>query len=128
MACDNLLIAVVDDESSVRVMLRRVLRLAKYEVQVFENGQAFLDAIASHRPSCAVIDVHMDGLSGLDVSQRIQSAGMHMPIVLITASDDPAIDLAAVQVGAQCLLRKPFSSEALLAAISDAIGTVGVDA
>jgi FixJ family two-component response regulator len=117
----NPLIAVVDDEVSVRTMLRRVLRVVDYEVATFASGEDFLASLASRKPACVVLDVHMPGLSGLDVQRCMHETSLRVPVVLITASDDSSLDRAAVAGGAAHLLRKPFSSAALLAAIHDAL-------
>lgn len=109
---------MVDDEASVRTALRRLLRLANYEVAVFGCGDSFLASLAGRRPDCAILDVHMPGLSGFDVRARLCAAHIDVPVVFITASDDTALDRAALKAGA-ALLRKPFSSAELL----DAVGT-----
>ena len=118
-------IAVVDDESRVRTMLGRMLRLADYKVSAFATGEEFLDSLNVHLPACAILDVHMPGLSGLDVQSRIREARIRIPIVLITASDDIALDRMAIEGGAVCLLRKPFSGDALLEAVGNALGSGG---
>ena len=114
-------IAVVDDEASVRTMLRRVLRLADYDVDVFASGEDFLDSLASRKPDCAILDVHMPGLSGLDVHARMQAMRAGIAAVFITASDDPGIGEAVTRRHGSTLLRKPFSSDNLLDAIATAL-------
>jgi len=116
------LIAVVDDEAPVRTMLRRVLRLADYEVATFTCGQEFLDSLPSRVPACAILDIRMPGLSGLDVAERLRVQRVPVPVVLITASDDSELDRSATAVGAIGPLRKPFSTDALLAAVRCAVG------
>jgi FixJ family two-component response regulator len=114
-------IAVVDDEASVRTMLGRVLRLADYEVAAFSSGEDFLASLATRRPDCLVLDVHMPGLSGFDVRWRMCAEHKDIPVVFITASDDLALDRIVLEASGIKLLRKPFSSEKLLAAIDDAL-------
>ena len=118
----NALIAVVDDEPPVRTMLRRALQLADYEVATFAGGEEFLAALPTLRPACVVLDVHMPVLSGFDVARRMREVNLRVPVILITASDDAAIDRSAAAAGAVCLLRKPFSTDALLAAVREALG------
>lgn len=115
------LIAVVDDEMPVRTMLRRALRLADYEVAMFASGEEFLDSLSTCSPACAILDIRMPGLSGLEVERRLRAQNIRLPVVLITASDDPALDRSAAAAGAICLLRKPFSTDALLAALRRAL-------
>jgi FixJ family two-component response regulator len=114
-------IAVVDDEGSVRTMLRRVLHLADYEVATFESGEDFLSSLGSLVPACIVLDVHMPHLSGLDVQARLLAMHRHIPVVFITASADPALDDAVRRAQGVALLRKPFSSSELLDAVSGAL-------
>lgn len=119
------LIAVVDDEAPVRTMLERQLRLAHYRVIAFASGDEFLTALADLRPSCAIVDIHMPGLSGLHVQSRLRSAKHPTPVVMITASDDVSLERLALDAGASCLLRKPFSGEALLSAVASALRRAG---
>ena len=111
---------MVDDEASVRTALRRLLRLADYEVALFGSGEEFLASLATLRPDCAILDVHMPGVSGFDVRARLCAARVDIPIVFITASDDIALDRAAFDAGG-ALLRKPFSNDALLDAVGAAL-------
>jgi FixJ family two-component response regulator len=122
------LVAVVDDETPVRTMLRRALRLADYEVATFASGEEFLDSLPTRSPDCAILDIRMPGLSGLEVDLRMRAQNIRLPVVLITASDDPALDRSAAAAGAICLLRKPFSTDALLAVVHRALGESARDA
>jgi len=114
-------IAVVDDEAPVRTMLGRLLRLADYEVASFACGDEFIASLPTRRPDCIILDVHMPGLSGFDVQSRISAAGIDIPVVFITASDDLALDAKVRQAGGVKLLRKPFSNDALLEAVGTAL-------
>ena len=115
-------VALVDDEAPVRAALGRLLRLADYAVLPFASGEEFLDSLASRVPDCVLLDVHMPGLTGLQVQARLREAGLDLPVVFITASDDAEIERSALDVGGLCVLRKPFSSELLLDAVGVALG------
>ena len=128
MTSARLYIAVVDDEASVRTALRRLLCLAEYEVAVFGCGGEFLASLAARHPDCAILDVHMPGLSGFDVQARLCAARSDVPVVFITASDDLALDQKALAAGGGTLLRKPFSNDALLAAVDAALRSKACDA
>ena len=119
---------MVDDEASVRTALGRLLRLADYEVAAFASGEEFLASLATHRPDCAILDVHMPGLSGFDVQARLRAAKSDVPVVFITASDDLALDQKVLAAGGATLLRKPFSNDALLAAVGAALRNKACDA
>ena len=114
-------VAVVDDEASVRTALGRLLRLADYHVAAFASGEAFLASLATRRPDCAIVDVHMDGLSGLETKAQLTAAYRDVPVVFITASDDAALDRSVAEAGGVTLLRKPFSNDALVEAVSSAL-------
>ena len=112
---------MVDDEVSVRTMLGRLLRLADYKVAAFGSGEDFIASLTKRRPDCLILDVHMPGLSGLEVQSRIGVAHGDIPAVFITASDDIALDRRVREAGGIRLLRKPFSSDELLEAVGDAL-------
>ena len=115
------LVAVVDDEPSVRKALRRLLVAAKFQVTTFASGREFLDALPTRRPDCLVLDLHMPGLSGLDVQQELIRLGEKLPIVVITALDDPESRAKFLSSGAMAYLIKPFDDRTLLEAIDSAI-------
>jgi FixJ family two-component response regulator len=117
-------IAVVDDEASVRIALGRLLRMAGYEVLAYASGEEFLSALGDRMPDCALLDIHLPGLTGIQVQMRLQADHVQLPVAFITASDDPAIGGSALQAGGLCVLRKPFSSQELLASIEFALQTV----
>jgi FixJ family two-component response regulator len=120
---ESTLVAVVDDEAPVRVALGRLLRLAGYQVAAFESGEQFLGSLAEHQPACVLLDVNMPGLSGLQVQARLLAERVALPVVFITASDDPTIDSHALDAGGLRVLHKPFGSDELLAAVRFALPT-----
>lgn len=115
-------VALVDDEAPVRSALGRLLRLADYTVLPFASGGEFLQSLVARVPDCVLLDVHMPGLSGLQVQQSLRESGRALPVVFITASDDEAIERSALAAGARGVLHKPFSGEQLLAAVGAAMG------
>jgi FixJ family two-component response regulator len=122
MATVALCVAVVDDEGPVRTALGRLLRLSGYDILSFPCGEAFLAALDVRRPDCVILDVHMPGLSGLDVQSRLRAAHIDIPVIFITASDEPDLVRQTLEAGGTRLLRKPFSNDELLAAIGAALG------
>jgi FixJ family two-component response regulator len=80
-------IAVVDDEESVRKAMARVLQASKFDARGFESGGDFLKAWHFDRPDCLLLDLQMPGLSGMEVQQSLRMAGAQFPIVIITAHD-----------------------------------------
>lgn len=114
-------IALVDDEASVRVSMARLLRLADYEVLPYASGEEFLASLADAHPDCALLDVHLPGMTGIQVQHALRSAHAQLPVVFITASEDPAVERDALSAGGICVLRKPFTCNNLLASISSAL-------
>jgi len=114
-------IAIVDDEASVRGAIGRLLRLQGYAVTSFASGEELLASLATKLPSCLVLDIHLPGLSGFDVERRLREEQREIPIVFVTASDDPALIRTALDAGGARLLRKPFSSDALIESIEAAL-------
>ena len=111
------LVAVVDDEDAIRKALKRLLRSAGIAVESYASGQEFLQSLPAQRPDCVVLDIGMQGMTGFDVQVRLKAAHVPVPIIFITALDDPGDQTRAMQAGAAAFLRKPFDDEALLAAI-----------
>jgi len=114
-------VALVDDEATVRRALGRLLRLTGHEVLSFASGEDFLESLDSRVPDCVLLDIHMPGLTGLQVQARLRAAGLGLPVVFITGSDAAEIARAAHDAGGVCLLRKPFSNERLLDALGAAL-------
>ena len=76
---------------------------------------------ATRRPDCAIVDVHLDGLSGFDVKAQLTALHGEVPVVFVTASDDAALDRSVAEAGGVTLLRKPFSNDALVEAVNAAL-------
>jgi DNA-binding response OmpR family regulator len=113
-------ILVVDDEPSIRQLVRDVLEVEGYEVQVVEDGYAALRAIDTNRPDCVVLDVMMPGIDGHEVLQRIRAAerGPDLPVVMLTAAADDAQQWQAWTEGVDYFLAKPFEADELLRYLS----------
>ncbi|MGH7392214.1 MAG: response regulator transcription factor [Candidatus Rokuibacteriota bacterium] len=115
------LIAVVDDEESVRKSLRRLLAASHMDAVVFASGQEFLDSLRLRHPDCLVLDLQMPGLTGLDVQRILTEASVRFPTIIITAHDEPETRARCLSAGAASYLCKPLHDEMLLDTIADAI-------
>jgi FixJ family two-component response regulator len=111
------LVYVVDDEEAVRKALRRLLSASGLGVQVFADGADFVDAVAVHRPDCLVIDLHMPGMTGLDVLRHLANLNVKVPAIVITAHDETETRSQCELAGAHAYLCKPLDARALLDAI-----------
>jgi FixJ family two-component response regulator len=127
MARDASLLAVVDDDADVRVALTRLVSSAGFTVETYASGAEFLDSIRDHKPDCVVLDLHMPDLSGFDVQDALADAHAAIPVVVMTGHDTPESRARALQLGAHAYLCKPVDDNALLAAISTAIGGIAAE-
>ena len=116
------LIHIVDDDPSVCRAIKRLLRSWGMQVRTFSTGQEFLsDLSRSHDVDCSVIDIQMPGMTGLEVQERMNRAGMDVPVIFITAFTEEGIEEEAMSAGAVGFLRKPFTDEALVELIRIAV-------
>jgi len=115
------LIALVDDEESVRRALARMLSASQFDVDVFATGQEFLDSLRTRLPDCVVLDYQMPGLTGRDVQRQLSLGQIHLPIIVVTAHDQPALREQCLADGAVAYLSKPLQRERLVDLINDAV-------
>ena len=115
------IIAVVDDDPSVREGLSSLIRSVGLRVETFASAQEFLSRSGAETPSCLVLDLQMPGLSGLDLQKQMAEAGMEIPIVFLTGHGDIPASVRAMKAGAVEFLTKPFEEQELLRAIEEAI-------
>lgn len=114
-------IAVVDDDPSVRRGLERLIRSVGWKAESFESAQAFLERPPTEPPSCVVLDLQLPGLSGLDLQKRMAEAGLYTPIVFLTGHGNIPATVQAMKAGAIEFLTKPVDEQDLLKAIEEAI-------
>jgi FixJ family two-component response regulator len=110
------IIAIVDDDDSVRRSLLRVVRSAGYEAEGFASARGFLEWLPHGRAACLLLDVHMSEMSGFDLQDRLA-----VPIIFITAHDDAKTQERIARSGAIGHLRKPCEEQIVLDAIRRAV-------
>ena len=115
------LIYVVDDDSSARKGVGRLLAANDYRVETFNNANEFLANELNPVAGCLVLDVAMPGISGLELQNRLQEKGCPLPIIFITGHGDVPSSVRAMKGGAVDYLLKPFDGAELLAAVERAI-------
>jgi DNA-binding NtrC family response regulator len=117
MQNENPVVFVVDDDPAVREALESLLRSVGIGVQTFASAHEFLVSRRPDVPSCLVLDVHLPGLSGLDLQQELKKADVDIPIIFITGAGDIPMSVRAVKAGALQFLTKPFDNDDLIDAI-----------
>ncbi|WP_292576883.1 response regulator [Mesorhizobium sp.] len=115
------LIAVVDDDESFRMALVDSLSSLGYGACGFASAEDFFAWEAGASYSCVIADIHMPGMSGLDLARLLTGRRRGVPVVMVTARSNLGIVDQAAANGATCLLRKPFKTEALIDCIEKAL-------
>ena len=121
MTSKRLLLAVIDDDESVRESLPDLLRELGYAVLVFGTAEDFLASDSMNETRCLILDVAMPGMSGPDLQQELLRRQRKIPIVFITARGDETIRRRLLEAGAAEVLFKPFSDQALQEAVIAAL-------
>ena len=114
-------LAVLDDEPELRKALRRLLTGRGYCVEEYAHGNDLLAAVDSHPLDCLLLDLHMSEVNGFDVLAAFQSRHIRVPVIVITAHDEPGTAERVRALGAAAYLKKPVDRDALLSAIEAAI-------
>lgn len=115
------IVFVVDDEPSVCISLKRLLRSVGLEARTFASAQEFLRCERPNAPGCLVLDVRLPGLSGLDLQQELAVEKIDLPVIFITGHGDIPMSVRAMKAGAVEFLTKPFREQDLLDAIQRGI-------
>jgi RNA polymerase sigma factor (sigma-70 family) len=115
------LIHIVDDDAAYRVAVARLLEASGYRVALYASAAQLLEAAPPAEAGCILLDVHMDGLSGLELQERLAAAGSRLPIVFLTGHADVPSSVRAIKAGAEDFLTKPATKDVLLAAVRRAL-------
>ena len=112
-------VAIIDDDDSLRTALVGFVKSFGYDVDGFASAEDFL--AAGPDCGCIVTDIHMGGLSGIDLKQELSRRGDATPVIMITARDEAGLEQRARASGAACYLRKPFDAGDLIRCIETAL-------
>ena len=120
------LIFIVDDDASVRTSLTRLMRSAGYAARAYADAHAYLNDVEhagdGDAAGCVIVDLHVPGMSGLDLQEVISRREPALPVIVLTASDDAELRAKALAAGAAAVLRKPCDTMVLLRAVAEAAG------
>src|SRR5512135_1255081 len=111
------MIYIVDDDASVRTNLARLMRSAGLPAQTFASAEEFLAAADTLQPGCLLLDLTLPGVSGLQLQAELNRRRVELPVIVLTARDEPDTRDLARRLGAQYFFRKPVDAQALIDAI-----------
>jgi len=115
------LIHVVDDDKAYRTAVARLLEASGYRVALYASAAQLLEAAPPAEAGCILLDIQMEGLSGLELQERLAEAGNRLPIVFLTGHADVPSSVRAIKAGAEDFLTKPAAKDVLLAAVKRAL-------
>ena len=115
------LVAVIDDDGPFRMALVDSLDSLGYDARGFASAEEFVANDWKSRCDCVITDIHMPGMSGFDLKRLLTLQDSNVPVIMITARNDPGLEARAAAAGAVCLLRKPFESTALIDCLDRAL-------
>ena len=115
------LVAIVDDDDSIRSALQGLLKAVGLSSQAFASAEEFLKSGQQHQTACLITDIRMPGISGLELQARLNAEHSRIPTIFITAHGDAQMRMRALRAGAVEFLAKPFDDEALLETVRAAL-------
>src|SRR5262245_120934 len=115
------LVVIVDDDESIRESIQSLIRSVGFRTEAFPSAEELLDSDLLHETNCLILDVRMEGMSGLELQQRLKKMGSKIPIIFITAHYNEKLRTEALIAGAIEFLSKPFHEEALLDSVNLAL-------
>ena len=114
-------IYIVDDDLAVREGLKALLTAEGLALAAFETAESFLAVVTPETLGCAIVDIRMPGMSGLELQRELKRRDIALPVIIITGHGDVPVAVSALKAGAVDFLEKPFDSDALLASIDEAL-------
>ena len=123
----HIYIAVIDDDESLCIAMSRLLRAAHLQPVTYPSAEAFLTDLKRPKFDCLVLDNHLNGISGLELSKRLIAVKDTTPVIFITEHDDPGLQASAEAVTCAGCFRKTASGADILAAINRALGHKGTE-
>ena len=120
MAAQPTVMIVVDDDPGFLNSIVRLLSVSGFDVTTFGSAEALLEADAARTATCLLLDIHLGGISGIELRRRLAASGSTCPVILMTAIDDDATRSEAMAAGCIAYLKKPFAPQLLLDAIAKA--------
>ena len=115
------IVAVVDDDPSMLNAAESLLDAQGFATMVFASAEDFLDSGAATQVDCLLLDIHLGGVSGIELRQRLEDSRSTLPVIFMTGLDDEAMREQTLKAGCVAFLRKPFQARQLIEAIKKAV-------
>ena len=116
------LVAVIDDDDPFRTALVESLCSLGYRVRGFASAEEFVARNPEPACDCIITDIHMPGMSGIDLKQHLAARGCKVPVIMITARAEEGLEARVAASGTACLLRKPFETDDLVGWLNKLLG------
>jgi FixJ family two-component response regulator len=117
------MVAIVEDDPSMCEAVASLLMAYGFKVEHFYSAEAFMSSVHLDRTDCLVLDIRMDGMSGLELQRELSASGRRVPIIFVTAHGNKNQEQLAMRAGAVAFLRKPFSAVQMLKVLSSTLDT-----
>jgi FixJ family two-component response regulator len=119
------MIAIIDDDASIRATTDSLVRALGYSVHTFASAEDFLQSSYLNGASCVIADVQMPRMNGVELQAHVLAQGLRLPFIFITAYPDERTRAQVLKAGAICYLAKPFEVRSLIGCLEAALGHRG---
>ena len=116
---------VLDDDSSMRMSIKRLLREHGFSAMLFDSAKALLDHGDFSKAICIIIDINLNDQSGIELRRRLANEGVKAPVIYITGNDSQANRSAAIESGCNAYLTKPFAAKSFIESVERACADIG---
>jgi two-component system response regulator FixJ len=121
------IVHIVDDDKAIRDSLSFLMKSVGFESRAYTSAEAFLDQADLEKPGCLVVDVRMQGMSGLELQHLLSERGSKLPVIIITGHGDVPMAVQAMKAGAVDFLEKPYNNELLITRIRQCLKEISVE-
>jgi len=114
------IVAVVEDDASMLKGIERLLGTLGLTTELYLSAEAYLNVAAESAANCLLLDIHLPGMSGIELKRRLVASGSRLPIIFMSSSEDERTQQEAIATGCVAYLQKPFVSSSLIHALNRA--------
>ena len=115
------LVAVVENDPGMLKSIDRLLKACKFQTAIYTSAESFLGDRGAREPACLVLDIHLGGMSGIELRRKLTACGSDLPVIFISGADEETVRHVAFAAGCVAYLRKPFPAPLLIEAINKTV-------